>query len=108
MKNNTLDINGLHIDVASLGKMYLTKVLPYYAYENKERTDRVEGYKYVVVLPMMEFSSLAVKIEGSQLMSVERGDETVVQFDNLIVKLYYDVKAGTYRLSARAEGISEV
>jgi len=46
-----LNIRDLKIDNASLGrKMLLVEVVPAYEYKDKQRTDNITGYRYVVCL----------------------------------------------------------
>ena len=46
-----LNIRDLKIDNASLGdKLLLVEVVPVYEYKDKQRTDNLLGYRYVICL----------------------------------------------------------
>ena len=57
------------ISNASLGKpMLLVEVIPAYEYQDKQRTDKISGYRYVVCLVAHHLEKLSVRIDGPQLM----------------------------------------
>lgn len=98
-----MKITNLKLNAASVGKkMLLVDVTPCYVYANGQRTNEIEGYRYVVVLPEMEFDKLGVKINGEQL--IEKPDSYVdVTFEGLDVFIYW--RAGTYEVGATATAI---
>ncbi len=98
-----MKITNLKLNASSVGKkMLLVDVTPCYVYANGQRTNEIEGYRYVVVLPEMEFDKLGVKINGEQL--IEKPDSYVdVSFEGLDVFIYW--RAGTYEVGATATGI---
>ena len=99
---NTLSLSGLRIVPGDLGTVYLvTGVRPYYAYQNNERTGKVEGYKYMTVLPGKQFAKIDIKIPGAQRLDVPPGEYISVRYDGLDVKLYYDHN-NRVQLSAKA------
>ena len=99
---NNLSLSGLHIMLDDLGTQYLvTGVRPYYAYANDQRTDKVEGYKYMTVLPAKGFSRVDIKIPGPQRLDVPPTGYVPVRYDGLEVKLYYD-SSNRVQLSAKA------
>ena len=81
-----LNIRDLKIDNASLGrKMLLVEVVPAYEYKDKQRTDTITGYRYVVCLVDHHLEKLNVRIDGPQLM--EQPDGFVeVEFEGLEVR----------------------
>ena len=101
-----LNIRDLKIDNASLGqKMLLVEVVPAYEYKDKQRTDTITGYRYVVCLVDHHLEKLNVRIDGPQLM--EQPDGFVeVEFDGLEVRAYES--KGVVNFTAKAEGIFAV
>lgn len=102
-RNKIMKITNLKLNASCIGKkMLLVDVTPCYKYENGQRTNEIEGYRYVVVLPEMEFDKLGVKIEGNQL--IEKPDEYAdISFEGLNIFIYW--RAGTYEVGATATGI---
>lgn len=102
---NTIKISGLHIDVRDLGGTYLvTRVAPYNAYVDGERSSTVEGYRYSTVLPGRGFESIDVKVPGACAFDVSAGEYVAVKYDDLEVKLYYD-RDGHTQVTARATAV---
>ena len=104
----TVNLSGLVIDNRCLGDMMLlTKVLPYNAYVDNKKTDKVIGYKYTVILLGKGFQSLDVKIESDEpLVRIPvSADYVSVKFTGLEVKLYYGLDRRV-QLSAKAENVS--
>lgn len=98
-------ISGLHVDVEDFGReMLVTEVLPYYIYENGNRTDKVEGYKYETVFPRHGFEKLDVKVPGEKRFEVPAGQHAAVRYDGLEAKLYFD-NNGRVHLTARAADV---
>lgn len=101
-----LNICDLKIDNASLGrKMLLVEVVPAYKYKDKQRTDTITGYRYVVCLVDHHLEKLNVRIAGPQLM--EQPDGFVgVEFEGLEVRGYES--QGKVQFTAKATGIFAV
>ena len=101
-----LNIRDLKIDNVSLGqKKLLVEVVPAYEYKDKQRTDTITGYRYVVCLVDHHLEKLNVRIDGPQLM--EQPDGFVeVEFDNLEVRAYES--KGVVNFTAKADGIFAV
>ena len=101
-----LNIRDLKIDNASLGpNMLLVEVVPAYEYKDKQRTDTITGYRYVVCLVDHHLEKLNVRIDGAQLM--EQPDGFVeVEFEGLEVRAYEN--KGVVNFTAKATGIFAV
>ena len=98
-----LNIRDLKIDNASLGrKMLLVEVLPAYEYKDKQRTDTITGYRYVVCLVDHHLEKLNVRIDGAQLMAQPDGF-VEVGFEGLEVRAYES--KGVVNFTAKATGI---
>ena len=94
------------ISNASLGNpMLLVEVIPAYEYQDKQRTDKIAGYRYVVCLVAHHLEKLNVRIDGPQLM--EQPDGFVeVEFEGLEVRAYEN--KGVVNFTAKATGIYAV
>ena len=94
------------ISNASLGKpMLLVEVVPAYEYQDKQRTDNITGYRYVICLLAHHLEKLNVRIDGPQRM--EQPDGFVeVTFDDLEVRAYE--AQGKVQFTAKATGIFAV
>ena len=101
-----LNIRDLKINNASLGrKMLLVEVVPAYEYKDKQRTDTITGYRYVVCLVDHHLEKLNVRIDGPPLM--EQPDGFVeVAFEGLEVRGYE--AQGKVQFTAKATGIFAV
>ena len=101
-----LNIRDLKIDNASLGqKKLLVEVVPAYEYKDKQRTDTITGYRYVVCLVDHHLEKLNVRIDGAQLMA--QPDSFVeVEFEGLEVRAYEN--KGVLNFTAKATGIFAV
>ena len=90
----------------SLGKKFLlVEVRPKYEYVGNQRTDKVTGFGYTIVLPERSFERLVVRIDGKQ--QIESPDSYVeVTFVDL--ELYIFWSQGQYTVGARASGIRVV
>ena len=98
-----MQITNLKITPSSLGKkLLLVDVTPCYAYLNGQRTDTIEGYRYIVALPELGFDKLSVKISGEKL--IEKPETYVeVSFEGLELFIYW--RLGNYDVGATATGI---
>lgn len=89
----------------------LLKVRKGYAYENGKPTDRVDHYKYDVVIPQNQYDKITVKISGNALATNEqiaqKGGSIKVKFKNLTGK-FYRMSNGEYGFSATAEGLEVI
>ena len=85
--------------------MVVTGVRPYYTYENGVRTDKLEGFRYSVILLEKGYYALNVKIPGEQKIEWVPGQSIPVKFTGLKLKLYYD-RAKRVQIAASAEDIS--
>lgn len=101
-----LNIRDLKIDVASLGaKKLLVEVIPAYEYKDKQRTDNITGYRYVICLVEHHLEKLSVRIDGPQRM--EQPDGFVeVEFEGLEVGAYES--QGKVMFTAKAADIYAV
>ena len=101
-----LNLRDLKIDNASLGqKKLLVEVVPAYEYKDKQRTDKITGYRYVVCLVEHHLEKLSVRIDGDQRM--EQPDGFVeVDFDGLEVSAYES--QGKVQFTAKAADIFAV
>lgn len=86
-------------------KLLLVEVKAKYEYVNNQRTDKVTGYGYTVVLPDRGFERLTVKIDGKPQMENPDGYAEVV-FTDLELFIYWS--QGQYTVGARASGIRAV
>ena len=94
------------ISNTSLDKpMLLVEVVPAYEYQDKQRTDKISGYRYVVCLVAHHLEKLNVRIDGAQLM--EQPDGFVeVEFEGLEVRAYEN--KGVVNFTAKATSIYAV
>ena len=98
-----MNITDLKISNESLGrKLWLVDVLPVYEYKNNERTDKVCGYKYTVVMPEKNFDRIGIKVEGRKLLDKPDGYAEVV-FDGLELFIYW--MNSQPHVGARATGV---
>ena len=101
-----MKLRDMWFDNACLGKkMLLVEVIPAYEYKDKQRTDTISGYRYVVCLVDHHLEKLNVRIDGPQLM--EQPDGFVeVEFEGLEVRAYEN--KGVVNFTAKATGIYAV
>ena len=101
-----MKLRDMWFDNACLGKKkLLVEVVPAYEYKDKQRTDTITGYRYVVCLVDHHLEKLNVRIDGPQLM--EQPDGFVeVEFDGLEVRAYES--KGVVNFTAKADGIFAV
>lgn len=89
----------------------LLEVKKGFVYENGKATDRVDHYKYNVVIPQNKYEKITVKISGDALVTNEqiaqKGGSLKVKFKNLTGK-YYRMSSGEYGFSATAEGMEVI
>ena len=101
-----MKLRDMWFDNTCLGKkMLLVEVIPAYEYKDKQRTDTITGYRYVVCLVDHHLEKLNVRIDGPQLM--EQPDGFVeVEFEGLEVRAYEN--KGVVNFTAKATGIYAV
>lgn len=108
-----LKITDLKIDVSSLGGNFLlVDIVPYYVYQNGEKTDILEGFRYDIALPKHKMEKLSVKIPISScsvpLVDINKDEEIPmlkqVFFEGLEVSSYF--MQGNVNLKATATKIS--
>lgn len=98
-----INIRDLRIDPRCLGdSMLLVDIVPTYEYQNKQRTEKVVGYRYVVALPSMGLEKLGIKIDGEKRLEKPEG-YSEVKFENLEIGLYE--AQGHVNVTAKASGI---
>lgn len=85
-----------------LDKAILLGVTPSYAYEGGERTQRIDGYRYNLVLPTSDFEKVSVKIPGVKKLDVQ-GESFPVRFDNPVARIYYS--GGSHDITISADDI---
>lgn len=107
-----LKITDLKIDPKSLGStMLLADISPSFEYKDGERTDKLEGYRYSVVLPAHKMEKLGVKVlNKTPLINIESEEipiGTPVQFVNLEVGSYFSKTQGV-SITAKADGVNFV
>lgn len=99
-----LNIRDLRIDPASLGaKKILVDVVPTYEYKDRQRTQNITGYRYMVALPEHALDKIGVKIDGRQLMD-KPVNGVEVEFAALEVTAYES--QGSVQITAKATGIT--
>lgn len=86
-------------------KFMLVDVNPYYKYENQERTDEIDGYKYSCVLPERKYQALNVKIKGEKRIEL-KSESVPVVFNGLLLKGY--IMNGTFGVTAEANDVKAV
>lgn len=101
-----LSIRDLRIDPASVGKVkLLVDVIPVHEYREKQRTDNIIGYRYIVALPQLAFEKFGVRVDGPQLL--EKPDSAVeVEFSGLELSAYES--QGHAVVTAKATGVTLV
>lgn len=108
-----LKITDLKIEVKSLGNtMLLADISPSYEYKDGVRTEKLEGYRYSVVLPAHKMEKLGVKVLNKiPLIDIEKGEEipigTPVHFTNLEVGSYFSKSQGV-SITAKADNVAFV
>lgn len=98
-------INKIFADTEkTLGSNFmLVDVVPVYEYQNKQKTDKISGYRYVVALPEHAFEKIGVKIEGQQLLEKPDKEYPLVEFENLEMTVFFFSER--YAITSVATGI---
>ena len=94
-----LKITDLKIDPKSLGEIFLlADILPAYEYKNGEKTDKLIGYTYQVVLPSHKMEKIGVKVLNKPCILDLENEEipigTHINFKGLDVGTYYSKTNG--------------
>lgn len=101
-----MKINELKFDLGQFGKrMNLTGIEPYYNYEGGKKTDKIEGFKYNVVLLDMDYEKIAVKVEGARRFEEQEKYDIPVKFTGLEIGMYQDFTTKAIHLKAKATNI---
>lgn len=94
----------------------LLDVAPVFGYDsNGVKTDVITGYQYVVV-NSGSFNQYKVRVLNNsplmtreQLVAIrEKGGKIYVEFENLMVRMYWNSYSNDYADSFKAEGIQQV
>lgn len=111
MKINDITITSKQIFNSADETALLLAVRKGIAYENGKATDKVDHYKYDVVIPQNKYDKITVKISGDALVSNEqiaqKGGTLKVKFKNLTGK-FYRMSNSEYGLSANADGLEVI
>lgn len=101
-----MDMRNIVIDAAkTVGrKLVLTDIKPAYAYDNGQRTDRIEGYRYEIAMPEHGYDKLSVRIDGDQQVVMPDDDYPMVTFSGLVLTPYWT--SNGYAIRATADHIS--
>lgn len=101
-----LNIRDFKLDTTTLGKIkLLVNVIPIHEYREKQRTDTILGYRYMVALPQLAYEKLGVWIDGPQLLDKP---ETAVEVEFSGLELSAYEAQGRAMISAKATGIALV
>lgn len=106
-----IKISDLKIDTKCFGGEYLlVDIVPYYKYQDKKRTDILEGYRYDVALPKFKMEKLSVKIpNNTPIVDIVNGEEIPMKnviFEGLEVGCY--ISNGNVNLTSTARSVSFV
>ena len=101
-----MKINGIVLDTLQFGDNFkLVDVHAANVYENGNRTDRISGYRYTVVMVDYGFERIDVTIDGTKQM--EKPDKPC----DVVINGFTPViawRGGDYTVTARAIGISPI
>lgn len=101
-----MKITDLKFDLGQFGKkMNLVGVEPFYSYEAGKKTDKIEGYKYNVVLLDKDYEKISVKIVGNRLIEEQEKYDIPVKFNGLEVGFYQDFSNKNLYLKATAKSL---
>ncbi len=104
-----MKITDLKFQVEQFGKrMNLTGVEPYYSYEAGKKTDKIEGFKYNIVLLDKDYEKISVKIAGTRLIEEQEKYDIPVKFNGLEVGFYQDFSTKNLYLKATAKSFEIV
>ena len=101
-----MKITDLKVEIGQFGKrMNLTGVEPYYIYEAGKKTNKIEGFKYNVVLLDREYEKISVKIAGNRLLEEQEKYDIPIKFVGLEVGFYQDFTTKNLYLKATAKNL---
>lgn len=101
-----MKITDLKFEIGQFGKrMNLTGVEPYYIYEAGKKTNKIEGFKYNVVLLDREYEKISVKIAGNRLLEEQEKYDIPIKFVGLEVGFYQDFTTKNLYLKATAKNL---
>ena len=66
-----LKLSDLYLDVERIfdgSQILAEEPVPYYTYKDGKKTDDIEGYRYMIVLPNLAFEKVSVKVPGKLLI----------------------------------------
>lgn len=107
-----ITLTSLQISGNQTNTGFLLGEKPYQLYVNGKPTDKVEGYKYLVVFPDNDYEKYEVKIKGDTPLITDeqikqKGGQLKVTLKNLTGKIYRTGN-GEYALSCSADGIEVI
>lgn len=112
LKNKIIPLSVVEPEVVYI----LLDVAPVFGYDsNGVKTDVITGYQYVVV-NSGSFNQYKVRVLNNsplmtreQLVAIrEKGGKIYVEFENLMVRMYWNSYSNDYADSFKAEGIQQV
>lgn len=104
---NTKKIELSFRQVANADHGILIGMRPWIEYVNGEKTDKVLGTQYEVVLPENGYEKLIVKVPGPPILTqeeIEMADSVIhIGFSGFAAKIYFERQTKQNKVSARAE-----
>lgn len=104
MKISQITLNWKQVANADYG--ILIGIRPWFEYVNGEKTDKVLGTQYEVVLPENGYEKLIVKVQGSPILTEEEikdADSVIhIGFTGFIGKIYFNRRTSQNEVSAKA------
>lgn len=85
-----MNLNKIPVDNKVLQNAILLNATQYYAYKNGEKQDYIEGSRFTIVAPMLEFEKINIKVKN---IFVEDSDFKInkpIEFKNLKLSLLQD------------------
>lgn len=102
-----VNASDIKVSSATIGtKLLLTAVTPQYEYDtNKNKTDKIVGYKYQVVCPEMRYEKINIAIPGTQQLDNPTAENSgmPVTFKDLTLSVY--VVNGNLGLTGKASAV---
>lgn len=86
----------------------LVDVKPCFVYTDGKKTEKIEGYRYVVALPEHQFEKIGVKVLGQCSIEKPETGYVPVKFEKLDMRVYWNPRNGTYEVSASAMSVEAV
>ncbi len=111
MKPTDVILDSKQITNSATASALLLEVRKGMTYEDGHATDKIDHYKYDVVLPENKYDKITVKIKGNALVTNEQiaqaGGQIKVKFRNLTGK-FYGMSNGKYGFTANADGLEVI